>query len=126
MIYDEGGVLLLAAGSMVRTAMKVRRILKERGIACSLANARFVKPLDMELLASAAGKYSMVVTMEENVKSGGFGEHVAAWFAEAGLPVQLLQVAIPDTFVKHGTPEQLAELMGIDAETVARRILERS
>ena len=125
MIYDEGGVLLLAVGSMVRTAMEVRKILKDRGIACSLANARFVKPLDTQLLANAAGRYSMVVTMEENVKSGGFGEHVAAWYAEAGLPVQLLQIALPDSFVTHGTPEQLSELTGIDAETVARRILER-
>ena len=125
MIFDEGGVLLLAAGSMVRTAMEVRKILKDRGIACSLANARFVKPLDTQLLANAAGRYSMVVTMEENVKSGGFGEHVAAWYAEAGLPVQLLQIALPDAFITHGTPEQLSALNGIDAETVAHRILER-
>ena len=125
MIYDEGGVLLMAVGSMVCTAVKVRKILKDRGIACSIANARFVKPLDTQLLQSAAGRYTMVVTMEENVKSGGFGEHVAAWYAEAGLPVKLLQVAIPDTFVTHGTPEQLSEMTGIDADTVARRILER-
>ena len=125
MIYDEGGVLLLAAGSMVRTAMKVRRILKERGIACSLANARFVKRLDTELLANTAGRYSMVVTMEENVKSGGFGEHVAAWYAESGLPVKLLQVAIPDTFVTHGSPQELYRLTGIDAQSVVSRILEK-
>ena len=125
LLYDEGGVLLMAVGSMVCTAVKVRKILKDRGIACSIANARFVKPLDTQLLRSAAGRYSMVVTMEENVKSGGFGEHVAAWYAEEGLPVQLMQIAIPDAFITHGTPEQLSEMTGIDADTVARRILER-
>ena len=126
MLFDEGGVLLLAVGSMVQTALKVREILSGKGVKCSIANARFIKPLDTEFLREAAGKYDMVVTMEENVRSGGFGEHVAAFYAEAALNVPLLQIAIADTFVTHGTPEQLHKLTGIDAETVAERIMERS
>ena len=125
-LFEEGGVLLLAVGSMVRTAIKVRETLKERGLECSVANARFVRPLDTEFLREAAGKYSLVVTMEENVHSGGFGEHVAAWYAEQALNVPLLQIAIPDTFVTHGSPQELSRLTGIDTESVVSKILKKT
>ena len=125
-IGDENGILLLAVGSMVKTALSVREELGERGMACSVANARFVQPLDAELLREAAGKYSLIVTMEENVYSGGFGEHVAAWYTQAGLAVNLLEIAIPDGFVQHGSSEELCRLTGIDAETVVSKILDRT
>lgn len=125
-IGDENGILLLAVGSMVKTALNVREELGERGMACSVANARFVQPLDAELLREAAGKYSLIVTMEENVYSGGFGEHVAAWYTQAGLAVNLLEIAIPDGFVQHGSSEELCRLTGIDAETVVSKILDRT
>lgn len=124
-IGDENGILLLAVGSMVKTALDVREELKERGMACSVANARFVQPIDTELLREAAGKYSLIVTMEENVYSGGFGEHVAAWNMQAGLDVSLLEIAIPDGFVQHGSSEELCRLTGIDAETIVSKILDR-
>ncbi len=125
MLYDEGGVLLLAVGSMVKTALQVKETLNAQGIECSTANARFVKPMDTELLREAAGKYSLIVTMEENVHSGGFGEHVAAWYAEEEMQVPLLQIAIPDTFVTHGSPQELCRLTGIDADSVVAKILQR-
>ena len=81
-LYEEGGILLLAVGSMVKTALKVREMLAAQGMKCSIVNARFVQPMDTELLREAVGEYSLIVTMEENVHSGGFGEHVAAWYAE--------------------------------------------
>ena len=125
MLYDENGILLLAVGSMVKTALKVRDALKAKGLECSIANARFVQPMDTQLLREAAGKYSMVVTMEENVHSGGFGEHVAAWYAQEGLNVPLVQIAVPDTFVTHGSPQELYRLTGIDAQSVVTRILDK-
>jgi len=125
MLYDEGGVLLLAVGSMVKTALQVKETLNAQGIECSIANARFVKPMDTELLREAAGKYSLIVAMEENVHSGGFGEHVAAWYAEEEMQVPLLQIAIPDTFVTHGSPQELCRLTGIDADSVVAKILQR-
>ena len=125
MLYDEGGVLLLAVGSMVKTALQVKETLNAQGIECSIANARFVKPMDTELLREAAGKYPLIVTMEENVHSGGFGEHVAAWYAEEEMQVPLLQIAIPDTFVTHGSPQELCRLTGIDADSVVAKILQR-
>ena len=126
MICDEGGVLLLAVGSMVKTAEKVREILAEQGIVCSIANARFVRPLDTDLLRRAAGSYSMVVTMEENIRSGGFGEHVASWYKEEGIDIPLLNISIPDGFIQQGTPEELYRLTGIDAESIARKIMEKT
>ena len=125
MICEEGGILLMAVGSMVETAVKVREILAMQGISCSIANARFIRPLDTELLRRAAGSYSLVVTMEENVTSGGFGEHVASWYAQEGIAVPLLNISIPDLFVEQGTPDQLCRLMGIDAESVAEKILQK-
>ena len=125
MLYDESGILLIAVGSMVKTALKVREALKDKGLECSIANARFVQPMDTQLLREAAGKYSMIVTMEENVHSGGFGEHVAAWYAQEGLNVPLVQIAVPDTFVTHGSPQELYRLTGIDAQSVVSRILEK-
>ena len=125
MICEEGGVLLLAAGSMVKTALKVREILALHDIKCSIANARFISPLDTELLRESAKTYTMVVTLEENVRSGGFGEHVASWYAQEGIFVPLLNISIPDAFVEHGSPEELYKLTGIDAETVAEKIIGR-
>ena len=129
MICGEDGekkdVLLLAVGSMVRTAVEAKEILDRQGISCAIANARFVCPMDTELLQRAAGTYSLVVTMEENVHRGGFGEHVAAWYADRGIRIPLLNISVPDTFVKHGSPAELNRLTGIDAESVARRVAER-
>ena len=124
-ICDEGGILLLAVGSMVKTAEKVRELLADKGIVCSIANARFVRPLDTKLLRRAAGSYSMIVTMEENIHSGGFGEHVASWYKEEGMKVPLLNISIPDNFIEQGTPEELYRLTGIDAESVVEKILEK-
>lgn len=125
MLFEEGGILLLAAGSMVECAVRVREILGADAVKCSVANARFVKPLDTELLAAAASQYSLIVTMEENVASGGFGEHVAAWYAEQGIRVPLLQIALPDSFVPHGSPAELMRITGIDPESVAQKIRSR-
>ena len=125
-LYEEGGILLLAVGSMVKTALKVREMLAAQGMKCSIVNARFVQPMDTELLREAVGEYSLIVTMEENVHSGGFGEHVAAWYAEQDIDAELLQIAIPDAFVPHGSPAQLCQLTGIDAESIVTKILKRT
>ena len=125
MLFEEEGILLLAVGNMVKTALKVRDSLKKQGLKCSIANARFVMPLDTEFLREAAGRYSLIVTMEENVHSGGFGEHVAAWYAESELSAPLLQIAIPDAFVRHGSVKELSRLTGIDAESIVQKILKR-
>ena len=124
-IYEEEDIALLAVGSMVKTAEQVRRKLKEIGYSCSLVNARFVKPIDTEVIRELAGEHKLLVTMEENVRSGGYGEKVLDYAAEQGFPVQVLNISIPDEYVEHGNVDALYEEVGIDAESVTRRIIEK-
>ncbi len=122
-IYEEKDILLLAVGSMVKEAEEVRRILKDRGLHCSLTNARFVKPVDTDYIIAAAQTHPLIVTMEENVASGGFGEKVRECIDNARAEARVLQIAIPDEFVTHGKPEILMQQLGLDAQSVADRIL---
>ncbi len=123
-IYRESGVALVALGSMVKTAEKVYAALKERGIGASLINARFAKPLDEKMLTEAAVKHGLIVTMEENVINGGFGEHVIRFFEEKNADVRVLPIAIPDEYVEHGNVDILYREVGIDSGTITARILE--
>lgn len=121
-IAREGGIALLAVGSMVKIAQEARQILKERGCRVTLVNMRFVKPLDTGLLDQLAEDHSLFVTLEENVKSGGFGEAVLAAAArrkEKWPPVQV--IAIEDQFVPQGSIPELLRRLGMDAEAVADR-----
>lgn len=121
-IFEEGGVLLLAVGSMVKTAVMVREILAAQGIACSLTNARFVKPIDEEYILSVADKHPLIVTMEENVLSGGFGEKVRSLLGENGCDTKIMNIGIPDQFVTHGSPDTLMAMLGIDEKSIAQKI----
>lgn len=121
-IFKESEILLVAVGSMVRTAEEVRRQLKAEGHACSLVNARFVKPIDEEMLQEAAITHRLVVTMEENVASGGFGERVRAFLDKADLKVKQISVTIPDAYVEHGSVDTLKQELGLDAAGIVKQI----
>ena len=124
-IFEESGILLYAIGSMVKTAEEVHARLAELGIPSSLVNARFVTP-DEALLDRMLPAHSLLVTMEENVFSGGFGEHVIACAQRNDWKCDILPVAVPDRFIEHGAPAKLKEKYGIDAEHIAAKILERT
>lgn len=124
MIYTEQDIAILAVGHMYETAVKVRELLKEQGLSCSLINVRFVKPLDEELLKQIAGAHRLVATIEENVLSGGYGEHVDSYYAKTAISTRLLNFAIPDEFVEHGDVSVLREKEGLDAISIADRINE--
>lgn len=124
MIYRGKGIALLAVGSMVKTAEAVRKKLLEDGENPTLVNARFVKPLDKKMLDSLAKDHEVIVTMEENVKSGGFGGAVVEYMHTAYPEVQVLSAALPDVFMEHGSPEKLKEKAGIDAGSIYNRIKE--
>jgi 1-deoxy-D-xylulose-5-phosphate synthase len=123
MIYEESGIALFALGSMIPTAEKVRDLLKEKGYSCTLVNARFAKPFDKEMIRQLAENHTLLVTMEENVKSGGMGEHIESFILEEKLDLSILTVSIPDQFVEHGSVDRLRELLKIDAVSVADQIL---
>lgn len=117
------GVLLFAIGSMVETAMQVRELLlAEDGIDVTVVNARFAMPFDTELLTKELPEHRLLVTMEENVQSGGFGEHVEAWVSENCPGQEVLRIAVPDRFVEHGSVPLLKEKLGLDAASVAAKI----
>ena len=123
-IYQEKVIALVAVGSMVKTAEQVRLRLKEEGYAdCSLLNARFVKPIDEEAILDAAGTHSLLVTMEENVLSGGFSEKVIDLMEANGNPAEVLPITLPDEYVEHGNVELLKKEVGIDTESIVRKIL---
>ena len=124
-IYEEEDIALLAVGNMVKIAEQVRKNLKEIGYSCTLVNARFVKPVDTEVLDMLSADHKLLVTMEENVRSGGYGEKVMDYVVEQELPVKLLNISLPDEYVEHGNVALLYEEVGIDAQTVTKRIIEK-
>ena len=124
-IYAGSKIALLAVGSMVKMAEEVRKQLKERmGIDAALVNARFVKPIDEELLCSLTDDYDLVVTMEENVKDGGFGERVLSFAEEKELPFGVEIVALPDRFIPHGSVSYQMKQVGFTVEDICGRIEE--
>ena len=125
LLYDECGLALVAVGSMVKTALQVREMLKGIGYSCTIVNGRFVKPVDEEMLQYLAADHSMIVTMEENVKSGGFGEKVLEYYNETGADVQVLQIALPDDYIEHGNVDVLKQEACIDAESIFKQIVAR-
>lgn len=124
-IYEGSEIALFAVGSMVETAEKVRDLLGERGYEVTLVNARFVKPIDEDLLLKISESHRLIVTMEENVVSGGYGEHVTEFAAVSDLRAEILCVAIPDEFVPHGAPSILREKLGLDPESIVGRIMNK-
>ncbi|MCM1267369.1 MAG: 1-deoxy-D-xylulose-5-phosphate synthase [Bacteroidales bacterium] len=123
LLFAEEEIALIAVGSMVKVALTVRERLKSKGIACTLVNARFVKPIDEEMIEKMCKNHRLVVTMEENVASGGFGEKVRAFADSLGQGTSILTVAIPDEYVEHGNVELLKQEVGIDAATVEERVV---
>lgn len=122
LLYAEGDVCLLALGSMVITALQVREQLKQHGIKCSIINARFAKPIDGHAVEWAARNHALIVTMEENVANGGYGEQVRDVIDTKSLKVRQLLVALPDDYVEHGNVDILKREVGIDADTITAKI----
>ncbi len=122
-IYREREIALFAAGSMVKTAESVRKKLKAAGHSCSIVNARFIKPIDEGALREALKEHTCIVTMEENVASGGYGEKVREFLQTVDCESKILTIAIPDTYVEHGNVELLKAELGIDADSVTEQIL---
>ena len=126
-IYREEEIALFAVGSMVKTAETVRDKLKSMGHRVSLVNARFVKPIDEAAVLDAASGHRLIVTMEENVASGGYGEKVLNCIHENRALFQSCEcicITLPDAYVEHGNVELLKREVGVDAESITSRITE--
>ena len=120
------GVALLAVGAAVKTACETAALLRREGMDPTVVNMRFIKPLDEEMLRSLAQTHSLLVTVEENVAVGGFGEAVRRLVYEEELPARVMTAAIPDVYIRYGTVEGQRRLTGLDAESLAQRIREHA
>lgn len=123
-IYKESDIALFAVGSMVKTAEEVRDYLKEKGYNCSLVNVRFVKPFDREAIRELSAYSKLIVTMEENVITGGFGQQVLEYVNDTNIDCRVMCVAVPDRFIEHGSVDELKKDAGIDAKSVTGRIMD--
>ncbi|MBU1149832.1 MAG: 1-deoxy-D-xylulose-5-phosphate synthase [Proteobacteria bacterium] len=121
----DAALAVVAIGACVHPALAAAELLKAEGIPIQVINARFVKPLDGELLCGTAEKLRRVITVEENTLMGGFGSAVLELFAEAGISgVAVRRLGIPDEFAQHATQKELRRLYGIDAEGIAAAVRE--
>jgi 1-deoxy-D-xylulose-5-phosphate synthase len=119
-LKDGNDVTILAIGNRVHPSLEAAQMLEDLGISCGVVNMRFVKPLDVELLKSCAAKTPRLVTVEDNVLQGGFGSAVL----EALTPgrAEVLRLGLPDSYVEHGAPHLLYDLVGLSAPKIAERI----
>lgn len=123
-LFRGTGTAILSVGSMTEICEKVYTELKERGDNPTFVNARFVKPLDTSLLDELAKDHSLFVTVEENVKNGGFGEHVAAYMEACHPECRVLPIAIWNRFIGHGEIESLRAEVGLSAPEILGAIEE--
>ncbi|MEY3334541.1 MAG: 1-deoxy-D-xylulose-5-phosphate synthase [Cuspidothrix sp.] len=117
-------VLLLGYGTMVYPAMQAAEILSEHGIEATVINARFVKPLDTELILPLAKQIGRVVTLEEGCLMGGFGSAVAEALMDADILVPVKRIGVPDILVDHATPEQSFAALGLSSPQIAETVLQ--
>jgi 1-deoxy-D-xylulose-5-phosphate synthase len=116
-------VALLGYGTGVGVALAAASLLEEQGLAVTVADARFAKPIDAGLTAQLAAEHDLLVTLEEGVLAGGFGSAVWETLSDAGLQPRIMRVGVPDQFIAHGAPELLHTEIGFTPERVAARVL---
>lgn len=122
LMFEGEKIALVAVGSMVQTAVQVREKLLDKGINATVVNARFVCPLDTECLDRLSRDHQWIVTMEENVLKGGFGEACGDYLLAKHEDVRLIHVGVPDVYVEHGGVDQLKKTLRMDADSIVERI----
>ena len=125
LIEDGEKVAILVEGHMLKAAAEAAEMLKKDGYQPMLANMRFIKPLDEEMLQKAAEKCDLVVTVEDNLKMGGFGSKVLEFYGEKGIKTDVLNLGFPDRYIEQGTQPQLFERYGLDAAGIYESMKKR-
>ncbi|MEH2397218.1 1-deoxy-D-xylulose-5-phosphate synthase [Nostoc sp.] len=116
-------VLIVAYGTMVYPGMQAAEILSEHGIEATVINARFVKPLDTELILPLAKKIGRVITLEEGCVMGGFGSAIAEALLDADILVPVKRFGVPDVLVDHAEPNESKTELGLTSHQIAERVL---
>ncbi len=122
LLYEGTEIALVAVGSMVSTAEHIREKAAAEGCMPTLVNARFVKPIDTEMLDRLAADHSVIVTLEENVKQGGFGIQVEAYIHEHHPEVRVVTITLPDKYVEHGDVTKLRAILEIDSDSIMAKL----
>lgn len=115
-------VAILAVGPMVYTAIDASKQLTSTGLSFEVVNCRFIKPMDTAYLDTLKKKFSTIITLEEGTITGGFGDGVASYLLENGFNGKMKKLGLPDSFVEHGSRDELLSLIGLDVEGVANSI----
>jgi len=122
-IIDEGKeTVVLAIGTMVKHALEAKQILLKDNINPTIVNARFLKPIDKELLHSLLKSHKSVVTIEDNVKSGGFGSRINQFIIDNNYDNRIENISLPDEFIQHGDIDALYDIVGLSAIGIANKI----
>ncbi len=125
MLFKGEKIALLAAGSMVSTAEHIRDKALKKGYNLTLVNARFIKPIDTTMIDLLCAEHEVIVTLEENVKQGGFGIQVEAYVHENHQEIKVITITLPDKYVEHGNVTKLREGLHIDSESVMKLLSEK-
>mgnify|MGYP003291290562 CR=1 FL=1 len=123
LLYEESEIAVMFVGHMSFLAEQVREDLKAAGYQCSLINARFVKPLDTEMIRKISENHRILVTIEENVLTGGFGEQVEDFVMREGIPLKVCTIGISDDYVEHGNVDVLRKEVGLDRESIVKKVI---
>ena len=123
LLYEESEIAVMFVGHMSFLAEQVREDLKAAGYQCSLINARFVKPLDTEIIRKISENHRILVTIEENVLTGGFGEQVEDFVMREGIPLKVCTIGISDDYVEHGNVDVLRKEVGLDRESIVKKVI---
>ncbi|MCC0708336.1 1-deoxy-D-xylulose-5-phosphate synthase [Clostridioides sp. ES-S-0190-01] len=124
-ILDDGqDTVILSIGNMVKHALEAKEILLEEGINPTIVNARFLKPMDEDMLHTLFKNHKNVVTVEDNVITGGFGSRISKFIIDNGYKVNILNIAIPEEFIKHGNADELYNFVGLSPKCIADKLRE--
>ncbi len=123
-VIEEGtSVEIVSVGNTISLALQLKKRLEEKNISTGIINARFASPIDEEKLLDSAKKHQVVVTLEENVARGGFGERVSALFMEHQVNVKHIVGALQNCFIEHGEPDTLRALYGLEEDVLYHKII---
>lgn len=122
MLFEEDTIALLAVGSMVSTAEHIRNKLKDMGHSCTLVNGRFIKPVDTDVVDRLAPSHQYIVTLEENVLRGGYGERITDYVQKHYPNIRVVNIALPDAYVEHGNVTLLRSDLGIDSDSILEKL----
>ena len=122
MLHQGKNAAVIAVGKMVKVMDGLLSELSEEGYDLTFVNARFINPIDYNLIDHICDTHELIIIAEENVKRGGFGEAVALHILEAGKKVRFMDISLPDSFLPHGNPRDIRDSIGFDPVSLKNKI----